>query len=419
MLNQVYHIIYNQPILDSKHMVKDQEKMVQQLVSSGRLRLDAPPFTNFQLLTIPDLGFAVTLSYRELFAPELENYTIRILTDFWSQRMLSEEQIIIKVQSTLELFRNEISKKAIINSEVELKIARILIQSAHPAVWKMLLTERTEIFVTYGHSVGDVLDVVNWKASGENSGLQSTNGRDAAIFISCGGNPFRKTEFEDYGDGKPAIARMMVIGAQEIGHYSDIKRNNLGRQIGRFSANFSATKAVDTVAEARLNDINNCHKIYNIMLECGIESLLEIEKSIAFYKKLKLRLDKKIILYIQHFFLKRLFINKLLARGIEFVTDLKTRYTLIATHLKLIFEDNLVNLDPKAEVYKRDNPQAEEAIKCVEALARVPQQVIKFGKNSCKIFIPNLYRIYYNEVIAHNIKTYEILSGRKYQFSTR
>ncbi|KJV52381.1 hypothetical protein OTSGILL_1537 [Orientia tsutsugamushi str. Gilliam] len=47
--------------------------------------------------------------------------------------------------------------------------------------------------------------------------------------------------------------------------------------------------------------------------------------------------------------------------------------------LKAMILDMISNLEPKAEVYKRDDPDAEEAIACVEALARVPQQVINGG----------------------------------------
>jgi hypothetical protein len=37
----------------------------------------------------------------------------------------------------------------------------------------------------------------------------------------------------EYGDGFPAIARMQIIAAQEIGHYADIMRDDYGRQIDR------------------------------------------------------------------------------------------------------------------------------------------------------------------------------------------
>ncbi len=44
-------------------------------------------------------------------------------------------------------------------------------------------------------------------------------------------------------------------------------------------------------------------------------------------------------------------------------------------------------------------PEAEEAIACVEALARVPQQVMKWGYLTTKSTMHDLYKIYYGEVI--------------------
>ncbi len=69
-------------------------------------------------------------------------------------------------------------------------LARIFVQSAHPIVIRWLLLDKTEIFITYSHNIGDMMDMVNWQKVGGNSGMQSTNGKDVAIFVSCGGNPF-------------------------------------------------------------------------------------------------------------------------------------------------------------------------------------------------------------------------------------
>ena len=44
-------------------------------------------------------------------------------------------------------------------------------------------------------------------------------------------------------------------------------------------------------------------------------------------------------------------------------------------------EDMQSHLLPIADVYKRGDPEAEEAISCDEALAHVPQQVMKLSSN--------------------------------------
>jgi hypothetical protein len=65
------------------------------------------------------------------------------------------------------------------------------------------------------------------------------------------------------------------------------------------------------------------------------------------------------------------------------------------------------NMAPESDAYQRSNPVEENAILCVEALARVPQQVNKWGHKTTKMLIPNLYNIYYNQVIPACRRDYE------------
>ena len=83
--------------------------------------------------------------------------------------------------------------------------------------------------------------------------------------------------------------------------------------------------------------------------------------------------------------------------------------------IKTMIEDMQSNLSPGADVYKRNDPEAEEAIACVEALARVPQQVMKWGYLTTRATMHDLYKVYYSEVIPSLVENYELLTDRKYK----
>ena len=80
-----------------------------------------------------------------------------------------------------------------------------------------------------------------------------------------------------------------------------------------------------------------------------------------------------------------------------------------------MIEDMQSHLSPIADVYKRDNPDAEEAISCVEALARVPQQVMKWGYLTTRATMHDLYKVYYSEVIPSLIENYNHLTATNYK----
>ena len=90
-----------------------------------------------------------------------------------------------------------------VSDELSMQLARIFVQSAHPIVIRWLLRDKVEVFITYSHNIGDVMDIKTWKRSGKNSGMQSTDGSNVCIYVSCGGNPFAKNNENTpiYGDG--------------------------------------------------------------------------------------------------------------------------------------------------------------------------------------------------------------------------
>ena len=80
-----------------------------------------------------------------------------------------------------------------------------------------------------------------------------------------------------------------------------------------------------------------------------------------------------------------------------------------------MIEDMKSHLSPSAGVYKRDDSDAEEAIACVEALARIPQQVMKWGYITTKATMHDLYKVYYMEVIPSLVENYNYLTKSNYQ----
>lgn len=414
-MTNIYHRIYLEPALESNEMYVELEELANILVKSGRLRIDTTMSSNCARVTIPELGTSLAFSKRELENKELFKYVFAFITSLWRSKRVSDPVEMTK--KTINLLQNDMSKKVPISQDIELKIARLIVQSIHPVVIRLLLIDKVEFFLTYGYEIGDMLDVPTWKSSGQNSGMQTTDGRDAAVFISCGGDPLGETDKENphFGDGKPAIARMMIIGAQEMGHFSDIMRDFTGKQISRYSTDFACTRAKENVRIARINDIRQCINLKKYFAESGIERLKNNDKAILFYKKY----SAKWALYLYHnilnFFYKKIFIKSMKSYGIDINKKITNKDTLIGIMLTQMLDDMLFNLEPKADVYKRNNPLEEEAVACVEAIARVPQQVVKWGFSTTKLFMPNLYKVYYNEIIPGCIRSYEVLSNVKYK----
>jgi hypothetical protein len=415
-MTNLYHILHKFPQLDEKDMNPIQESLSKQLILTGKFRIDADDKINFAKLSLPYYSKHLTFTLRELTNPELLKITKKTLADIFSKDT-HQSKLDAKVRIEISRMIKQIRKFQKVTNELELKLARIVVQSAHPIVIKMLILEKVEIFVSYSHNIGDVLDVVSWQESGENSGMQSTNGKKASIFISAGGDPFANhKEGVIYGDGYPAIARMTVVGAQEIGHFSDIIRDKYGRYISRHSAINGGTKARESVRIARINDMKNLKLIMLDLESLNIKILAEYERHLKFYRNNKIKglrvFKTKIIIY----YLRYIFIGKLSKNYPECVGVSADNF--IASRLIALCADMEFNLEPKADVYTNKNKEIEEAIACIEALARVPQQAQKWGHDITKRIMKNLYMIYYNQVIPANIETYLNLTGKLYQESS-
>ncbi len=383
-MSNVYNVLFEQPVYE-KPLNKPYEALAQALVAGGRMRIDA--FEKINFIRFPAKGQDVFLSYRELHDPRLVTFT---------------EQLIGK--TNVELLRKEIAKNRPVPEDIEIKLARLVVQAAHPSVIELMLIERVEIFLSYSYNIGDLLDFVSWQEQGSNSGMQSVGFGDARIFVSCDGDPFSKDE-EAAENTKYSLGRFMTIAGQEIGHYSDLRRNRQGVPVARFSLD-SWRYASSVVADARKKDILWGKKVEEIFNYLNLNENVQLEKSITFFKK-----HRKFSFSLLWAMLKSYCATKTLQqRAKKF--NVKIAHLHDARHLAIMLADMRFNLSPRAPVYERSDPREQEAIMCVEALARVPQQAIKWGHKTTAFMYPNLYRFYYNKVIPANIEVVKNLKSK-------
>ena len=412
MTNQ-YHIIDKIPVYETHYgMEAEREELAILLANSGKIRIEDELKGNFARVTNKS-GRTAMLSDIELSDSDKFEDTKKVIIDILGSNIDIDAEIK-RLKKSLEKYRS-------ISPDMMLKIARIFVCSAHPIIIRWLLLEKVEIFIAFSENIGNMMDMKNWQQNGENSGMQSTNGRDVAIFVACGGDPFMPTnkEHPEYGDGFPAIARMQVISAQEIGHYADIMRDDYGRQIDRFSADFGGNKAKENVRNGRLRDLKRCEKFITEMNKSGLHSLIYYQSILKSYKRNKVVGLSKIfydfMVFVNKFRMKRKAANK----KWFFVHKFLKKDEFSGEILRGIYLDMQFNLAPKADVYAGSTSEQTEAIACIEALARVPQQVIKWGHIATEYFMHDLYHIYYGKVIPHLIEKYEKVTGEKYKRNRR
>lgn len=406
-MSNIYHIIERIPYITEEGMYIEYEELAQALANSGLLRVDTNGKCNFARIVDASKNVSLMISKQQLEGELLEKTKQRLMRIYNNSH---------KVSSLISNCNSQIAKFIEVEPELITKLSRILVQSTHSIVMRWILREQVEIFVSYSHNIGDMMDVMTWKDAGGNSGMQSTDGKSVAIYTSAGGDPFLPTDPETriYGDGWPAVARMQIVAAQELGHYADIKRDNSGHQIGRHAANFSCTFATPHVKAGRVADINKCNELLDCLMNNGMKKLIDHETALRFYRKNKVSGIKNLYHIIMIFFYElRL---GLLASKAEFLFIKKFKQEkYMGLMISAMIADMKFNLSPVADVYKRDDKEAEIAIACVEALARVPQQCVKWGHITTSVMMGNLYRVYYNEVITDLIRVYEGLTGKPYK----
>ena len=385
MIN-VYDVVFKAPALTAKEMPPALEQLAQALVKGGRLRIDADEKINF--IRYPaENGNVLFFSHRELH----DKFLVRSV----------ESQI---GGEAIQILRREIKTNQPVSQELELKLTRLFVQSNHISVIKLIILERVEVFLSYGHNIGDLLDLESWQTHGGNSGMQAT-GAETRIYVSAGADPFDPRE-EAKEAVKYALARFQIIAAQETGHYADLKRDARGRKTHlRFSLDHYNYAASTTAKTARDKDIAWINHSKEILKYLHLDQAAKLERSTTFFKKYRKYSLKRLTTIIKAYTSTK----HLQRRALKFNFKIANLYH--AKDLAIMVSDMEFNLSPEADVYKNKDKTVEEAIACVEALARVPQQVIKWGHVTTKFMYPNLYRVYYNEVIPAAIRAVKALSG--------
>jgi len=413
-MSSIYHILNEIPAIDKTSIQLEYEHLAQELLTSGRLRIDTDYYCNFVRFTDSSSSVNIILSYEEL-APKLIENTKNSIRNLYKNNNKAIEDT--KITSIINDLNKKAKKLLLVSEELKTQLARIFVQSAHPIVIKWLLLDNVEVFITYSHNIGDVMDIVSWKRSGTNSGMQSTDGKNVCIYVSCGGDPFAQNSETrpSSGDGWAALARLQIIAAQELGHFADIKRDGHGRQITRHSCNFACTKATPHVSLGRKKDIERSTNLNKLLNSTGMANLIKVETKLKFYNQQKLSGLRVFWLRLVAKYYSHKLVNFATSRNLLFVRRFYNREKYIGLMLAAAIEDMLSNLSPIADVYKRDNPEAEEAISCAEALARVPQQVIKWGHLTTRATMHDLYHIYYSEVIPSLINSYTTFTTKEYK----
>ena len=369
------------------------EFLAQRLVASGRLRVHADAARNYVRHGTTDSD--ETFSRRELTDPALVPGTRRRLA-----RHVAPAAGTDGLEQLVDVLLGELRKTHAVSASKEMRIARVVVQSAHPSVIQLLLAARTEVFVSYSHNVGELMAVHQWEDQGLNSGMQATSDVGTAVYISCGGDPFFEGEQKTYTtDGFPALARMMVIGGQELGHFSDLLRRG-GQVIGRYSlsTNHMQMRAAPRVADGRLVDLNRIVKLRAAYKQAGLAGLIRAETAVGFYHK-RLKFSPPWFFHQLRRLLRWVWFSQR-CKSLGISLNLRVYPPLMhGKAIAMYLDDMAFNLAPEADVYRRDDPLEEEAIACIEALARVPQQMHKWGHAAVKFGWPRLYEVYYGAVI--------------------
>jgi hypothetical protein len=287
-----------------------------------------------------------------------------------------------------------------VSVEKEMKVARVLVQAAHPSVIQLLITSGTEIFISYHHTVADLMAVHAWQTHGSNSGLQATEADGTAVYVSAGGDPFFEGEQKTYTtDGFPALARMLVIAGQELGHFADLRRSPHGI-LGRHSTDATARslRASPVAAAARMADGREVARLTKAYQALGLARLQRAEHRVAFYHK-RLRYSPPwLVAQAWRFILWLRFISR--CKKANLLHSFKMLPAMpLGDAIANFLADMAFNLNPDADVYRNPNPVIEEAIKVIEAVARVPQQEHKWGVKAVAFAWPNLSGFYNRTVL--------------------
>lgn len=379
----LYHLLHFIPATESWEMPPALERAARALVDSGRLRINADQYRNFVRHGTADTN--LTFTARELTRDDLLPRTRATLS-----KLVAPAKGTDGVEQLIGRLRGELVKARGIEEEKEMKVARIIAQSCHPVVMQLLLQDAAEVFVSYSHNVADLVAVHEWDTYGSAGGLQATDERALQVFISCSGDPFFEGEQKTYTtDGFPALARMVIIGAQELGHFADLIRTN-----NTISGRYSLAPAA---LAGRRADIAHLAQ-WRAMQAQRLARLKRAEDALAFYDKQGKYSPLWLLAQLRRLLVWPFYVTGKRPEGLPLSFALHPRMRA-ATSVLMFLDDMAFNLAPTADAYRHPDPEEEERIACIEALARVPQQMTKWGHKAVAAAWPELYRYYYGVVM--------------------
>ncbi|MBN8531887.1 MAG: DUF2748 family protein [Alphaproteobacteria bacterium] len=168
--------------------------------------------------------------------------------------------------------------------------------------------------------------------------------------------------------------------------------------MGRHSATHGGRRPSPECKAARDADMANVERLATKLESLGLESLTKKEEAVRFYRKLKIGGPYLWFLWLKMKLAQWRYRLRARSAGITFLSDLpKDPY--LGLLLRLCIMDMRFNLSPDADAYKRPDPLETEAIACIESLARVPQQEVKWGKKTTPEFYPELNKLFLAKAI--------------------
>lgn len=403
-INNHYDRLYKKPALTKDEMFIEQEFLAESMVKSGLLRVSAYEKCNFVILPLKGGNDFLSFSRRELYEENLLKRTYQKIKTHQTPMERNDEDE--SPENKVAALKRKLARYQEVPEEQEIKLARLLVQAAHPVIIANMIYEGVNFYVSYDHTVSELLNVQLWQSSRYSSGLQSNDFRNSSVFVSCGGNPFFTSEESgNSNDGFNAMARLMIIAAQEIAHHADLIKNERMQNIGRSSANFYMNAPNPECEKARQKDIERLNRIIKKLEKIGVKKTFDRERlfRIQFkYRKLSLNTYR---LLLQKFLSQMIFRTRAKLNNLNFVGRIKNK-SAIAEETLIIAGDMMFNLEPLSPAYKNEDENIEKAIMCAEALARIPQQEIKWGKYMVKTFTPNMQKFFYSRIIPEELETY-------------
>ncbi|MBY0408164.1 MAG: DUF2748 family protein, partial [Rickettsiales bacterium] len=178
----------------------------------------------------------------------------------------------------------------------------------------------------------------------------------------------------------------------------DMIRNAQGVWTGRHSALDWGRAPSPKAGKARRHDVARTQTYEKHCRHMGINLIAEWERHLEFYRNNKLKNARSLLAWLKSRISWLVFCLLLRLRGMGALCTLG-RSKNPATQLRRCLQDMLFNLTPDHEAYRRPDPAQHEAMQCMEALARVPQQAVKWGPRATALCMSGLYRLYYGEVV--------------------